>query len=298
MKVGLALGSGASRGWAHIGILNALSRYGVEPDIVCGASIGALVGAAYVSGNLEKLESWVRSLTKFETVRFYEIHPSLNGFVNTRRLHRFLNRYVVNTDLKIEDFTQQYAAVATDLEAGREVWLTRGSIFNAAWSSMALPGMFPAVRNNDHWLIDGGLVNPVPVSICRALGAEVVIAVNLNDDLMRKNKHKSKHVTRQKTGVIHKITDIVGEYVPSIFTEKSGEQPPGLFETIADAINITQNRVTRSRMAGDPPDIVLSPKISRIRPLEFYRAKEAIEEGNKCVQQRLADIRYVLGLSE
>lgn len=298
MNIGLALGGGSSRGWSHIGVIKALADQGVFPNIICGTSIGALVGASYVSNNLDKLEEWVCSLTKFETARFFEINTSLNGFVNTERLHNFLNEYVASDDSVIEDLNKQYATVATDLETGREVWLTKGLVLEAVWSSIALPGLFPAIKNNNKWLIDGGLVNPVPVSVCRALGADIVIAVNLNGDIVGKHFQKPENKIKQDTGVVDKITDLVTEYAASVFsTSTDEEQPPSLFEAIASSVNITQDRITRSRMAGDPPDILLSPKLSHIGLLEFYRASEAINEGKACVQRMLPEIQYVLNIA-
>ncbi len=298
MNIGLALGSGSSRGWSHIGVINALANQGIVPNIVCGTSIGSLVGASYVSNNLEKLETWVCSLSKLETARFFEINTSFNGFVNTERLHHFLNKYVATDGSLIEDLDKQYATVATGLDTGREVWLTKGAILEAVWSSISLPGLFPAIKNNNKWLVDGGLVNPVPVSVCRALGADIVIAVNLNGDIVGKHLQNPKISKNQETGVVGKITGLVSDYTSSVFsTTKTKDQPPSLFEAIASSVNITQDRITRSRMAGDPPDILLSPKLAHIGLLEFYRAKEAIDEGYDCVQRMLPEIQHVINMA-
>jgi len=298
VKIGLALGSGSSRGWSHIGIINALSVLGIKPDIVCGTSIGALVGASFVSNKLDLLEQWACSLTKFETAKFFEINTSLNGFVNTERLHEFLNKTVASDKETIKDLEKLYASVATDLETGREIWLTNGSLIEAVWASISLPGLFPAIKNNNRWLIDGGLVNPVPISVCRALGADIVIAVNLNGDIVGKHFEKTKTVENESESVGDKITDLVMEYTGSLFsTPDDSEQPPGLFDAIASSVNITQDRITRSRMAGDPPDILLAPKLSHIGLLEFYRAKEAITEGKSCVQRMEPEIRHVLEIA-
>lgn len=296
MKIGLALGSGSSRGWAHIGIIKALADLGITPDIVCGTSIGALIGASYLSNNLENLEEWACSLTKFEIMKFFEINMSLNGFVDTQRLHHFLNKYVASDSAVIEDFGKEYAAIATDLETGKEICLNKGSVLEAVWSSISLPGLFPAIKTNDRWLVDGGLVNPVPVSTCRALGADIVIAVDLNNDIV--GKHFKRYIPpKKKEGVIGKINDLVKEYTPSIFdTGENSETPPNLFDAIASSINITQDRITKSRMGEDPPDILLSPKLSHIRLLEFYRAREAMDEGEKCVQNKKIEIKRVLEL--
>jgi NTE family protein len=298
MKIGLALGSGSSRGWSHIGIIRALADLGIEPDIICGTSIGSLVGSSYVSNKLEKLEQWVCSLTKLETARFFEINARLNGFVNTERLHRFLKEYVASDSAIIEEQSRQYASVATDLESGREVWLTKGSMLEAVWSSISLPGLFPAIRNNDKWLVDGGLVNPVPVSVCRALGADIVIAVNLNGDVAGKHFKKPQAAIQQDSSVVGRITDLVMDYTSSVFAAtKTKDQPPGLLEAIAGSVNIIQDRITKSRMAGDPPDILLSPKLSHIGLLEFYRANEAINVGKDCVRRMSPEIKYVLGIA-
>ena len=298
MNIGLALGSGSSRGWAHIGVITALHELGIEPNIICGSSIGSLVGASYVADNLPKLESWACSLSKFDTARFLDINSSLNGFVDTERLHEFLNKYVVSDESAIEDFSKKYAAIATDLKSGREIWLSEGSATEAVWASISLPGLFPAIKSNNKWLVDGGLVNPVPVSVCRALGADIVIAVNLNGDIVGKHFDKPHTAEKNGNGVFNKVTDFVREYTTPFFNDNNNDEDesPSLFEAIAGSINITQDRITRSRMAGDPPDIMLSPKLSHIGLLEFYRAKEAIQEGKDSVNRMSAEIKYILDI--
>ncbi len=301
LTIGLALGSGSSRGWAHIGIINELAKLGVEPSIVCGTSVGAMVGAAYVMGNLEKLETWACSVTKLDVARFLDINTSMTGFVHTERFHAYLNQNIASDDDFIENLSKTYAAVSTDLESGREVWLSKGSLIQAVWSSMAMPGLFPAIRYDHRWLIDGGLVNPVPVSVCRALGADVVIAVNLNGDIVGKHLEKPVLKKNSNNSITVKISELVKEYTNlSLFDEdiKNKERPPNLLNAIAASVNITQDRITRSRMAGDPPDIMFSPKLSDIGLLELYRAKEAIMEGRRCVQRKSPEIKDILGITD
>lgn len=296
-RIGLALGSGSSRGWSHIGIIGALSDLGITPDIVCGTSIGALVGASYVAGNLARLEEWVLSLNRMEIAKFLEIGSGFNGFVNTRRLHGFLNKHVAADDAMIAGFEKSYAAVSTDLESGREIWFSEGPIIEAVWASISLPGLFPAIRHDSKWLIDGGLVNPVPVSVCRALGAEIVIAVNLNGNIAGKHFEHPKSRPVQKNRVTDLVTDLVREYAGNILPATGQEdQTPGLFDAIAGAVNIAQDRITRSRMAGDPPDILLTPRLSHIGLMEFHRAQETIDEGRKCVERMRSEIRHVLDM--
>jgi len=301
LTIGLALGSGSSRGWAHIGIINELAKLGIEPDIVCGTSVGAMVGAAYAMGNLEKLEAWACSVTKLDVARFLDINTSMTGFVHTERFHAYLNENIASDDDIIEDLSKTYAAVSTDLESGREVWLTQGSIIQAVWSSMAMPGLFPAIRNDHRWLVDGGLVNPVPVSVCRALGADIVIAVNLNGDIVGKHLEKPIPEKNSNNSITEKISELVKEYTNlSFFDEdiKNKERPPSLLNAIAASVNITQDRITRSRMAGDPPDIMFSPKLSDIGLLELYRAEEAIMEGRRCVQRKIPELKDIIDIAD
>jgi NTE family protein len=293
-RIGLALGSGASRGWSHIGIIKALKEIGVEPDIVCGCSVGALVGASYCAGNLDKLEGWFKKLSKMEVAKFFELNWSLNGFVDVEHIAEFLNNYVCDEKVGIEQLDKTFAAVATDLENGREVWFTKGSVLQAVLASMSLPGLFPPIQYKGRWLVDGGLVNPVPISICRALGADLVIAVNLNGDLVgkhlvQKTKKENEH------GITNRFMKGIRQYSDAIFPDKLTERKtPGLFNAIANSINITQDRITRSRMAGDPADVLLTPKLAKIGLLEFHRAAEAVEEGKACVERMLPEIRYAL----
>jgi NTE family protein len=297
MKIGLALGSGSSRGWAHIGIIDELSMLGIQPDIVCGTSVGAMVGAAYVTGSIERLQLWACSVTKFDVARFLDISTSFTGFVHTERFHTFLRENIAGDEDLIEDLPKVYAAISTDLDTGKEVWLQDGSVIQAVWSSMALPGLFPAIRHDSRWLVDGGLVNPVPVSVCRALGADIVIAVNLNGDIV--GKRLKKTVAKNGNRVSGKLSELVKEYTNlSVFQPSNTEHPPSLLDAIAASFSIMQDRVTRSRMAGEPPDIVFSPKLSNIGLLELYRAEEAIEEGHNCVQRMVHEIEHVLGKKE
>lgn len=301
LKIGLALGSGSSRGWSHIGIINELSKLGISPDIVCGTSVGSMVGAAYVKGNLEKLEAWACSVTKFDVAKFLDINFAMTGFVDIKRFHDFLNEYIAEDEDTIENLSKVYAAISTDLETGREVWLREGSLVQAVWASMSMPGLFPAIRYDERWLVDGGLVNPVPVSVCRALGADIVIAVNLNGDLVGKRFNEPIHEVRKEEngseGFGGKITELVREYKSlPFFNSDDVLPPPGVLDAIATSLNIIQDRVTKSRMVGEPPDIVFTPKLSDIGLLELYRAKEAIVEGQKCVLRKIPELEYVLGM--
>lgn len=298
LKVGLALGSGAARGWAHIGIIKSLAAAGIKPDVVAGTSIGALVGAAYLSGRIDMLENWLLALNRLETARFFKLSASFNGFVNKNRLHQFLTDYVADADLQIADLPAAYASVATHLHSGREVWNMQGNVLEAVWSSISLPGLFPAIKQQDRWLIDGGLVNPVPVSVCRALGADVVIAVNLNGDILGKHLSAPMTDSDDNNSLTNRITDFVSNYTGNLFNGDKPDDAPNLFDAIAASVNITQDRITRSRMAGDPPEILLQPRLAKIGLLEFYRASDAIAAGERAVQKALPDIRRLLAIPD
>lgn len=285
--IGLALGSGSARGWAHIGVIRSLEELDIRPQIVCGTSIGALVGAAHVSGNLERLESWVSGLKIKDVIGYFDL--TLNGgMIKGERLMDFFRRHL--EDRAIGSLAQTYAAVATDLATGREIWLRDGSLLDAVRASIALPGLFTPALHNGRWLVDGGLVNPVPVSLARALGAEVVIAVDLNTNLVGRHLRTRTHPpTRNRPAVDSLAAALMQrlqaglEGLPLPWRE-SEEEPPSLFDTLATSINIMQVQISRSRLAGEPPDVLITPRLAHLGLLEFHRAREAITEGRRSVQ--------------
>ena len=301
VKIGLALGSGSARGWSHIGVIEALQAHGIKPDVIAGCSIGALVGASYAANKIAALEHWVRSLSLLETARFAGLDSTFNGLINKERLQKVLTAFVADETFTIDELQCSFASVATDLSSGREVWFTEGSVLEAVWASMALPGLFPPVWHKNRWLVDGGLVNPVPVSVCRALGADFVIAVNLNGDLVGRHfdKASSHDVEAAPSHWRDKMPWPLGS--GGVTAEGSGgvgvEKPPGVFETIAGSINIIQDRITRSRMVGEPPDILITPELADIGLLEFYRAGECIDEGKESVRRALPEIQRLLQTS-
>ncbi len=304
LKIGIALGSGAARGWAHVGVLQALIKEGIEPHIVCGSSMGALVGAAYIAGELETLEKWACSMEWRDIVGFLDIDLTSGGLIQGKRIMNFMQ--TLKEDAPIESFQKPFVAIATDLTTGREIWLQQGSLIDAVRASIALPGLFSPVKLNDKWLLDGGLVNPVPVSACRALGADIIIAVNLNGDLVDKRPRTSPtKKSRDKAPPHHmevldklfknlptKISNSLEKIAPDLLL--SGDKTPGYFDVSAGAINIMQDQITRSRLAGEPPHIMLTPQIQGLGILEFNRAEEAIEEGRKTVKRALPLLREYL----
>ncbi len=294
-KIAVALGGGSSRGWAHIGVLEELNALGVKPALIAGCSAGSIVGAAYASGKLDDLKQWVLALTRMDVAGFLDINFTRTGFVNIERLTAFFNQYVVEKERLIEDLPLPYSVVATNLETGRETWFQHGRVVDAILASIALPGLFPPYHLHGQWFVDGGLVNPVPVSLCRAMGADVVIAINLNGDIVGKHFVKNLNNSDSLSNRFDFLPGSLKQWSRNFFPNLSGRKyRPGLFDTIAGSINIAQDRITRSRMAGDPPDIILSPKLSHIGLMEFDRGAETIEEGRACVRRMRSEIEYVL----
>ncbi len=301
--IGLALGSGAARGWAHIGVLRELLKAGIEPDVVCGTSIGALVGAAYVNDSLDALENWVRRLTRRDVIHYMNFELfGRGGLATMERLLAFLRQLL--GDAQIEQLPKPYAAVATDLKSGREVCIEQGSLLDAVRASAALPGLFTPVRYDETWLVDGGLVNPVPVSVCRALGVELVIAVDLNTGLVgRRIAGKERETDSEETLLVTALGGLAGQITASLKRgtdslvgqlRRTHPEMPHLFEVMAGSLNIMQDRITRSRMAGDPPDVLLLPRLRQLALLEFDRAAEAIEEGKQSVKRMLPALEPLL----
>lgn len=288
--IGLALGSGSARGWAHIGVIQALEEIGVSPQVVAGTSIGAIVGTAYVTGVLDGFASWVKSLTVKDVFGLMDISLS-GGMVKGEKLFNFFREHHDNPD--IESLDKKLVTVATDMNSGREVWITKGRVLDAARASCALPGLFSPVKMQGRWMLDGGLVNPVPVSAARALGADVVIAVNLNAQLVgahlsreTRSQAEGESISEEERSVWHKVMDFFS-------ADEGGD--PGFFDVVASSINIMQDRITRSRMAGDPPEVTLVPMLEDYALMDFHRAQEAIEEGRLLVKRYEAEILAWVG---
>lgn len=309
--VGLALGSGSARGWSHIGVIQQLEDMGIRPQVVAGTSIGALVGAVYVAGQLGELADWVKKLTPRDVFGLMDFSFS-GGVVSGEKLFGSFNTRHANPN--IEDIEQRYVSVCTDMKTGREIWIGKGPVLTAARASCALPGVFSPVEHNGRWMLDGGLVNPVPVSACRALGADVVIAVNLNAQLVGAHLSRASQqlvedeIKAEASGTTEEAAaaevaaaevggDAAGKPARGLWQRVVGyfgsSHParPGMFDVVASSINIMQDRITRSRMAGEPPEISLVPLLEDYALMDFHRAAQAIEEGRDVVRRHEAELR-------
>lgn len=296
-KIGLALGGGSARGWAHIGVIRTLAEAGIVPDLVCGTSIGALVGAAYVDGDLDRLEQWTKSLTLQTVVGFLDFSLG-GGLIKGEKLIEFFRSQIV--DVPISELPLPFAAVATDLHTGREAWLQEGMVSDAVRTSIALPGLFTPVEHEGRWLVDGGLVNPVPVSLCRAMGADLVIAVDLNSDIVGKHLRKARApktaapVNPEGVGETMLARIQSGMATLGIASPKTPDNRPSMLEVLASSINIMQERITRSRLAGDPADVLITPRLAEFGLMEFHRAAVAIEMGSRATKPVLQQIHILL----
>ena len=339
--VALALGSGSARGWAHFGVLHALREAGVSPDIICGTSIGSLVGATYAAGEMDEFESWVLGLGKRKVFGFMDFNLG-GGLLKGEKIIEFWRENFVQETM--EELGAPFGCVATDLQTGAEVWLRKGSIAEAVRASIALPGLFTPVTHEGRLLVDGGLVNPVPVSLARAMGADIVIAVDLNADIMRKHmKPMDMGQTELKvhTSEVHVSTlrmeqepevslqdaaesdgepllapvGWTGKWKRSMTSVKSlsssvirrtrradgkaeGEEPdddapvvPSLVNVVLASVNIMQMRITRSRMAGDPAEVLIAPRLSHTGLMDFHRGRESIDEGYAATQRALPALK-------
>lgn len=302
-RLGIALGSGSARGWAHIGVLKSLRRAGIEPDVVCGCSMGALVGAAYACGKLDALHDFAENLTTAGVISLLDIALSGGGLINGKSIVDLLLSLGVSGP--IEKCDRTFAGIATDLETGREVWMPDGPIEEVVRASISIPGIFNPVRRGQRWLADGGLSNPVPVSLCRALGAEVIIAVHVANDAVA---HFEVAQADADKGVSPETLGRLAEQAPAFLRQPVAAvlgnlfpppvASPAYFDVLLNSISIMGDQIARSRLAGEPPHVLLVPRLGGINPMEFQRAKAGIAEGYDAMEQALPVLRRHLGLEQ
>jgi len=299
--VGLALGGGMARGFAHIGVLKTLNRHGIFPTIIAGTSIGALVGGSYLAGKLVELEDWARSLNRFKILSYLDVRVRSAGLIGGKRLGAVMDDHLGN--LMAGDLPHPFTAIAADLATGHEVWLSDGKLTDIMRASFALPGVFPPVQIGGRFLVDGALVNPCPVSVCQAKGARMTIAVDLHADMIGKAaKPGSNYQTIAGFDLFNEKDVPLEEQKPFLLNPlslklfKREPAAPSLFGVMVSALGIIQDRLTRSRLAGDPPDIHIKPKIGHIGMLEFEKAEELIALGADAAEKMMPDIKAGLNL--
>jgi NTE family protein len=302
--IGLALGGGAARGFAHIGILRTLLANGIVPDIVVGTSIGAVVGASYAAGHLDTLESWAKGLLPRNIFSYLDIRLNGSGLIGGSKLAAQLESSFGG--ILIDELPLKFAAVSTEVNTGHEIWITDGRLVDAVRASYALPGIFEPVLIGDRWLVDGALVNPVPVSAARALGAEVVIACNVSTDVFGHGTIISAHGKIPVEPPPEQPAEPVPEkrgFGKFFSAEKTVKREffgsagrPGISTVMVEAFNIMQDRITRSRLAGDPPDVLISPRVGKIGWFDFHRAEETIAHGARAAERNIESIQEAISL--
>jgi NTE family protein len=302
-SIALALGGGAARGFAHIGVMRTLIKHGIVPDVIVGTSIGAVVGGCYAANELDGLEAWARGLSVRSVLSYLDINLSGSGLIRGTHLAKQLITALKGTI--IEDLPLRFAAIATEFNTGHEIWLTRGRLVDALQASYALPGIFPPVLIGGRWLVDGALVNPVPVSAARALGARLVIAVNLNADLFGRGTIIASHGSDEADLEAAAAADAAPTSKPGLrgfFTREPSLRRqvlgrrgrPGIPTVMIEAFNVMQDRITRARLAGDPPDVLINPRLGSIGWFDFHRGKDAIDLGAEAAERSLEAINEAI----
>jgi NTE family protein len=306
-KIGLALGSGSARGWAHIGAIRALNDAGIQVDYVAGTSIGALVGAVYASGNIDDLEEVVLKLDWKQIAYFLDVVFPKSGLIDGNKVADFIRTHV--EEINIEELPLPFSAISTNLATGSEVVIQKGDIIEAVRASISVPGIFTPVRKNGTILVDGGLVNPVPVSVVRKMGADFVIAIDLNHDIVGKkgiSKTSDPNSTASALGAgmgrslikRSKILDGINKRfetgalpaLKQIKQWRSRDPLPNIFEVLMSSINIMETQITAAKLKTDPPDLLIRPNLGHLTMLEFHRAQEAIAEGYREARARVGPL--------
>jgi NTE family protein len=298
-KIGLALGGGAARGWAHIGVLRALKQFGIVPDIIAGTSIGAVVGGCFAAGRLDELEGFVRDLTRRKVFGYLDVNLTGSGLIMGQRVVDRLDAHLAG--VTVDGLGSRFVAVATEIGTGQEIWLARGSLVDAMRASYAIPGIFKPVNIEGRWLFDGALVNPIPVSVCRALGARYVIAVNLNSDLCGRGSLLPDSATMDPAASEAPRVEPARPAARKLLQRQifgGGDSGPGISSVMIDAFNIVQDRIARSRLAGDPPDVIINPRLAGFGLFDFHRADDMIASGVAAAVREIDDLRREISARE
>lgn len=295
-RIGLALGSGSARGWSHVGVIRVLEEAGITPDIVCGTSIGALVGAIYAAGQLDRLEHWIRTLTWQSVLGLVDVKMDGGLIEGGKLVDFFRSRY---DDPGIEQLPMAYGCIATDLKSGHEVWLREGPVIDAVRASIALPGLFTPVERDGRLMVDGGLVNPVPVSLCRAMGADIVVAVDLNWNLV-KSRHRAAvpaptpAEAPEKPAARRRLDALLAKFWPGAAPGGSENKSLSILDVLSSSLNIMQVRITNSRLAGEPADVVIRPRLADVGFMDFHRGALSIGEGERAARHALGHLQELI----
>lgn len=319
MQVGLALGSGGARGWAHIGVIRALEDAGIAIDCVAGTSIGAFVGAIYAGGSLDDLEAFVREIEWRTIVSLLDVEFPTRGLLDGEKIYELISTHLLDT--RLEDTRIPFACVATDLQSKQAVILNTGSMVDAVRASISIPGVFTPFKMGESYLVDGGVVNPVPVDVLQGMGADRVIAVNLNHpysdetesdaptyespdtydlDIQTTASEQSEGQAReQKFEWLENVKsryELVRESLETKIENWMPQQPegPNIFDAIGTAMNIMEQQVTKVNLEIYSPDSLIEPNLSQVGIFDFHRAQSTIREGYRRTEQMIPEIEKLL----
>ena len=305
--VGLVLGCGSSRGWAHIGAIEALEESNIPIDLIVGCSIGSFVGAIYASGSIKSLREFVLKMDGKKVFSYFDIVLPRSGLLDgTKKLRELFS---IHTNVKkFSELKIPVMMVSTDLGTGQKVVLKSGNILDALRASISIPGLFAPARIKNRWLVDGGLVDPVPVSVARALGADIVVAIDLSSGIVSNKKQKKQKSRYEKTPIeqeegknelIKKLADYYEKAGLSFKNKindllKKEASTPDIIETVTTSINIMQDRITRINLAVTPPDVLIQPHLGELKMLDFDQVEHTIEEGYIRAKEKIEDIMIML----
>ncbi|MGM0587053.1 MAG: patatin-like phospholipase family protein [Bacteroidota bacterium] len=320
LKLGIALGSGAARGIAHLGVIQALEEADIPIHYIAGSSIGSLIGAAYASGDLSALRSFLESVNWKVMASYLDFTFPQRGLLEGKKLTQLIDQ-LLPVD-RFDELQIPFCAIATDLHTGEEVRMTDGNLVEAIRSSLSLPGIFTPHAKNSRYLVDGGLVNPLPIDVVKAMGADVVLAVDLNHHLHKRNQRKKRLKTRKQNGTLQQLRpsmittngtspkwipkrledryktleDSIRHSVNSWFQDQEldEQRDPNIFDVIANSINIMEHRITQSKLESDPPDILLKPDVAHLNLFDYDESEATIQAGYQCTQRQLTRIRRSL----
>ena len=289
-RIGLALGSGSARGLAHIGVIRALQEAGVAVDLVAGTSIGAVIGAIYAAGQIERAASDFLAFDWKSIAALLDPVFPRAGLIDGGRVADFLRGYIGGRTF--EELPLPLRVVASDLQTGNEVVFASGDLVDAVRASIAVPGVLTPKRIGGQILVDGGLVNPVPVGTARAMGAEFVIAVDLNCDIVEGRLSRQRPGLPTGASARARLLEALRARHSTLLAQFESwlqEEPlPGIFEVLLGSLSIMQARITEANLRSDAPDLLIRPALGALRFLDFDRAAEIIEAGYVSAQEALA----------
>ncbi len=303
IKIGLALGSGSARGWAHIGVIEAIEEAGVPIHYIAGTSIGAFVGAVYATGHLGSLKEFAIQMDWKKVISYFDVVFPKSGFMDGKKVHELFS---IHTDAKtFADFNIPVRMVATDLKTGKKVVIDSGNIIEGIRASVSVPGVFTPVKRGDQWLVDGGLVDPVPVSVVRNMGADFVIAVDLNSDLInhgyKPNKKPSIEAIpkKERNELVMRIATQYNSAEKAVKAKinrwiSSSTKSPNIIDVMGTSLGIMQEQLSRINLAMDPPDILIQPRLGDLKMFDFDQAERSIKEGYTQAKNQIDNIKSIL----